>query len=83
MRRYLTDHDELHELRVANTTLRQERRMWKRMAMPLIPDDDSEWSDDDDIIDPEEKKRLAAEKAEKERKDKEGKEGGDAPGAVA
>ena len=23
------------------------------MALPLIPDDDSEWSDDDDLIDPE------------------------------
>ena len=83
MRRYLTDNDELHQLRVENISLRQQRRLWKRKALPLIPDDDPEWSDDDDIIDPEEKKRLAAEKAEKERKDKEGEEGGDTAGAVA
>ena len=75
MRRHLTDHDEMHELRVENISLRQQRRLWKRKALPLIPDDDSEWSDDDDIIDPEEKKRKAAEEAEKERKEREGVEG--------
>lgn len=84
MRHYLTDHDELNELRIQNIALRQDRRIWKRMALPLIPDDDSEWSDDDDIIDPEEKKRLADEKENKERKDKEGgEEGGDAQGPTA
>ena len=83
MRRYLTDHDELNELRIQNIQLRQERRLWKRMALPLIPDDDSEWSDDDDIIDPEEKKRLAAINAEKERKGQEGGEGDDAQGSTA
>lgn len=77
MRRYVTDHPELHELRVENDFLRKDRRSWKRMALPLIPDDDSEWTDDDDLIDPEEKKRKAAEEAEKESKDKEGQEGGD------
>lgn len=76
MRRYLTDHDELNELRIQNVALRQGRRFWKRMAMPLIPDDDSEWSDDDDLIDPEEKKRLAALEAEKKLKEKEDAEGG-------
>ncbi|KAG0652907.1 hypothetical protein D0Z07_0238 [Hyphodiscus hymeniophilus] len=78
MRRYLTDHDELNELRIENISLRQQRRLWKRKALPLIPDDDSEWSDDDDLIDPEEKKRKLAEEMEKERKDKEGPGGGDA-----
>jgi len=73
LRRYLTDHDELHELRVQNHQYRQERRYWKRMAMPLIPDDDPMWSDDDDIIDPEEKKRQ---NAEKEAAEKDGGEGG-------
>ena len=77
LRRYLTDHDELHELRVENHRFRLERRFWKRMAMPLIPDDDAEWSDDDDLIDVEEKKRLAADATEKARKDAEGGEGGD------
>ncbi|KAF5971956.1 hypothetical protein FCOIX_9630 [Fusarium coicis] len=37
---------------------RQELRFWKRMAMPELDDDDPYWSDDDDIIDPAEKKRL-------------------------
>ena len=74
MRRYLDDHDEMNELRIQNIALRQEKRFWKRIAMPLIPDDDSVWSDDDDLIDPEEKKRLAeveAQKAEAERKKRE------------
>jgi hypothetical protein len=79
MRRFVTDHDELNELRVQNIALRQERRIWKRMALPLIPDGDPEWSDDDDLIDPEEKKRKFAEEVEKEAKDKDGQEGGDAP----
>ena len=87
MRRYLTDHDELYKLRVENIALRQERRQWKRMAMPLIPQDDPMWSDDDDIIDPEERKRQAAERDEKERKDNEGgdggEDGGDAQGSSA
>ena len=43
MRRYLTDHDELNELRIQNIQYRQERRFWKRKALPLIPDDDSEY----------------------------------------
>jgi hypothetical protein len=80
MRRYLADHDELHELRVQNVKYRQERRMWKRMALPMIPDDDSEWSDDDDLIDPEEKKRLAA---LAEKKAKEEAECGEAEGSSA
>jgi hypothetical protein len=80
MRRFVTDHDELHELRVENVSLRQQRRLWKRKALPLIPVDDSEWSDDDDLVDPEEKKRKLADDVEKERKDREGgQEGGDAP----
>ena len=82
MRKFVTDNDEIHQLRVENISLRQQRRLWKRKALPLIPDDDSEWSDDDDIIDPEEKKRKAAEEAEKERKDKEGADGGEV-GAIA
>ncbi|KAK2625621.1 hypothetical protein QTJ16_004933 [Diplocarpon rosae] len=71
MRRYLADHDELHQLRVQNVRYRQERRFWKRKALPLVPDDDSEWSNDDDLIDPEEKKRQEAALAEKNRKDTE------------
>lgn len=58
MRRFITDKDEWSELRIQNSALRQEKRYWKRLALPLIPDDDSEWSDDDDLIDVEEKKRL-------------------------
>ncbi|TVY45608.1 hypothetical protein LOCC1_G003640 [Lachnellula occidentalis] len=67
MRRYVTDNEERHNLRVENYRLRSEKRFWKRLALPLIPDDDSEWSDDDDLIDPEEKKRLDAALKEKER----------------
>lgn len=77
MRRHLADHDELQELRVQNIQYRQERRFWKRKAMPLIPDDDPEWSDDDDLIDPEEKKRQQALRAEKNRKDREAEGGGE------
>ncbi|KAF8858868.1 hypothetical protein BDZ45DRAFT_704511 [Acephala macrosclerotiorum] len=77
MRRFVTDNDRYHELEIQNHQYRTERRMWKRMALPLIPDDDSEWSDDDDLIDPEEKKRLAAIKAEKERKNLEDADGGE------
>lgn len=81
MRRYMTDNDEWHELRVQNNALRTEKRMWKRMALPLIPQDDSEWSDDDDIIDPEIKRREIAERAEKLRKEMEDHEGGYATNA--
>jgi len=42
------------------------------MALPLIPDDDSEWSDDDDLIDPVEKERVAAAAKEKQVKAEEG-----------
>jgi hypothetical protein len=65
LRRYLTDHDELTELRIQNIALRQEKRSWKRMALKHLRDSDSEFSDDDDLIDPEEKRRLAAEADEK------------------
>ncbi|TVY92205.1 hypothetical protein LAWI1_G002144 [Lachnellula willkommii] len=86
MRRYITDNDERHNLRVENHRLRTEKRFWKRLALPLIPDDDSEWSDDDDLIDPEEKKRLEAALKEKERIAREEVEGeveGDAGAGVA
>ncbi|KAH8589677.1 hypothetical protein B0O99DRAFT_655298 [Bisporella sp. PMI_857] len=49
MRRYITDHPELEELRREVAGLRTDRRMWKRMAMPLMTESDSEWSDDDDL----------------------------------
>ena len=74
MRRYITDHPEWHELRVQNVALRQEKRFWKRLALPLLADDDSEFSDDDDLIDLEEKKRLAALEKEKKLKEAEGGE---------
>ncbi|KAK3378115.1 hypothetical protein B0H63DRAFT_237098 [Podospora didyma] len=46
------------ERRVDARAARQELRFWKRMAMPHLPDDDPYWSDDDDLIDPQEKLRL-------------------------
>lgn len=39
--------------------------MWKRLALRELPDDDEEFSDDSDIIDPVEKKRLAQVEADK------------------
>ncbi len=83
MRKWLTNHDELNELKIQNTQLRQERRFWKRLALPLIPDNDPEWSDDDDLIDPEEKKRQDAIEAEKKRKENEDAEGGGGESAGA
>jgi len=79
MRKFVTDNDKWHEIEVQSIALRQEKRFWKRLALPLIADDDSEWSDDDDLIDAEEKKRLAAVKAqaEKEMKEKEDAQGVD------
>ncbi|CAK7238683.1 MAG: hypothetical protein STHCBS139747_000101 [Sporothrix thermara] len=45
--------------RVADKALRQELRFWKRMAMPSVADDDlAYWSDDDDLVDPVEKKQY-------------------------
>jgi hypothetical protein len=63
LRKHFNDHDELQELRAQIQQYRTSARYWKRMALPLLPDDDSEFSDDDDLVDPEEKKREA-EKAE-------------------
>lgn len=74
MRRYLTDHPVIHELQIQVHQYRTSCRFYRRMALPHLPEDDSEWSDDDDLIDPEEKKRLVAEKAEKDAKP-EGEEG--------
>ncbi len=48
------------ERRVDARAARQELRFWKRLAMPDVPDDDASfWSDDDDLVDPFEKIRLA------------------------
>jgi hypothetical protein len=46
------------EKRVDSKSARQELRFWRRMAMPWKADDDPCWSDDDDLIDPNEKVRL-------------------------
>ncbi|KAH6627121.1 hypothetical protein B0J18DRAFT_489879 [Chaetomium sp. MPI-SDFR-AT-0129] len=46
------------ERRVEAKAVRQELRFWKRMAMPHLPEDDPCWSDDDDLIDGAEKRRL-------------------------
>ncbi|KAL3422851.1 hypothetical protein PVAG01_04598 [Phlyctema vagabunda] len=66
LRRHISDSKAFYEQEVRITQWRQQARFWKRMAMPYLPDDDPEFSDDDDIIDPEEKKRLQAEKEAKE-----------------
>ncbi|KAK4104539.1 hypothetical protein N658DRAFT_418170 [Parathielavia hyrcaniae] len=46
------------ERRVEARAVRQELRFWKRMAMPHLPEDDPCWSDDDDLVDSAEKRRL-------------------------
>lgn len=46
------------ERRVETKAVRQELRFWKRLAMPHLPEDDPYWSDDDDLVDVAEKKRL-------------------------
>ncbi len=58
-RRLWEDDPKNNALKVENVALRQEKRAWKRMALRHLDPDDSEFSDDDDVIDPEEKKRLA------------------------
>jgi hypothetical protein len=58
-RRKYDEDEERWKRRVDDKAMRQELRFWKRMAMPELEDDDSYWSDDDDIVDPAEKVRLA------------------------
>lgn len=62
------------ETMAKNVELRQLCRTWKRMALSELPDDDSEFSDDDDLIDPEEKKRVAKMEMERIRAKKEANE---------
>ncbi len=89
-RREWEDSPMYHELKVEVTKYRQMCRTWKRMALRELPSDDSEFSDDSDVIDPEEKKRqnrLEEEKQLKEERDRRGGagsgSGGDASGAAA
>ncbi len=63
-RRIYDRSDLFYELKTQIVFHRQNARAWKRQAMKLLPDDDSEFSDDDDLIDPQEKKRQAAMNAE-------------------
>ncbi len=61
LRDFRTRYDEdkaRRETAIENMALRQELRFWKRMAMPEVAEDDPSWSDDDDLIDPQEKIRL-------------------------
>ncbi|KAL5350218.1 hypothetical protein ACLOAV_005256 [Pseudogymnoascus australis] len=57
--------DLVMEMRAEIVSLRQQARGWKRVALSELASDDSEFSDDDDVIDPEEKKRLARVEEEK------------------
>jgi hypothetical protein len=73
LRRALTDDEDRTEQMREIHGLRTERRFWKRMALPLFPDDDpEEYSSDDDRADPiivrrlQELKVLAAEEAKRE-----------------
>ena len=77
------DSPEWQELHIQNDALRKEIRYWKRMAMPLVPDDSDFWSDDDDLIDPEEKKRLARVRDENQAKFGKKSDGGEGPSGSA
>lgn len=57
--------DLVMELRAEIVSLRQQSRGWKRVALSELASDDSEFSDDDDVVDPEEKKRLVRVQEEK------------------
>ncbi|KAI1820445.1 hypothetical protein F4861DRAFT_542956 [Xylaria intraflava] len=54
------DEDETRwDKRVSEKAKKQELRLWKRMAMPEMDENEGDfWSDDDDLIDPAEKARL-------------------------
>ncbi|KAL2205497.1 hypothetical protein CC79DRAFT_1336025 [Sarocladium strictum] len=74
-RRKYDEDEERWKKRVDDKAMRQELRFWKRMAMPELEEDDSYWSDDDDVVDPAEKMRLA----EMERRVLQ-EQGGESPG---
>jgi hypothetical protein len=57
--------DLFYEQQAEITKYRQMARFYKRMAFSELPSDDSEFSDDSDLVDPEEKKRLARVEEEK------------------
>jgi len=82
LRRHLSDDPELHELRVQVHQYRKERRFYKRMAFKLMPEDDSEFSDDDDLRDPK-LQRIRAAKEAKDREEEEGEGNGAADGQIA
>lgn len=73
-RRRWEDNLEYSELRLQNIALRQEKRAWKRLALKEMDPNDSEFSDDDDEIDPQEKKRLALIEIERSQKKQEKEE---------
>lgn len=54
------DEDDVRmDRRIEERAKKQEIRFWKRMAMPEVGEnDETAWSDDDDIVDPVEKERL-------------------------
>lgn len=56
-RRLLEDSDPMMDLRIEVIAKRREARTWKRKALALLPDDDSEFSSNSDIEDEEEARR--------------------------
>lgn len=58
-RKKYDENDARIDRRVEDKARKQEIRFWKRLAMPEVDDEDeTAWSDDDDIVDPVEKERL-------------------------
>lgn len=56
-RRLLEDSDPIQELRTELIAKRREARTWKRKALPLLADDDSEFSSNSDIDDEDDTRR--------------------------
>lgn len=56
-RRILEDSDQMMELRIELIAKRREARTWKRKALSILPDDDSEFSSNSDIADDDDEAR--------------------------
>ena len=52
LRRAIFDDEDMNKIKMDLQVARLLSRSWKRMALPLMPDDDSDFSDEDDIKDP-------------------------------
>lgn len=63
-RRILEDSDPMMELRIELIARRREARTWKRKALSMLPDDDSEFSSNSDIADDDDEEARRQERAD-------------------